>query len=159
MTAQPTTTSQEHRLTSTVLAVILRVAGPVITDIRPHAIGTPERQVNARIGDALLYLTNPRTAARIRQQWDASQYLARRLPEQVSQTWLAPDPDNYPLGVAVRLTDTVDITTKWVPDGRATGIPPHLRVRVNRLVWQVCDLQAWRAIGDAWFDAQRYLDQ
>jgi hypothetical protein len=27
----------------------------------------------------------------------------------------------------------------------------------HRLVWQVCEGTAWRAIGDALFDAQRYL--
>ena len=42
---------------------------------------------------------------------------------------------------------------------RETGTPPHLRIRVDRLVWQVCDQQSWRAIGDAWFAAQRYLGE
>ena len=58
MISQPPTTDQ---LTSTVIAVVLRVAGAVVTDVRPHAIGTPHRQVTARIGDVLLYLTDPRT--------------------------------------------------------------------------------------------------
>ena len=46
--------------------------------------------------------------------------------------------------------------------GRArvqSGTPPHLRMRVDRLVWQVCDQQSWRAIGDAWFAAQRHLEE
>lgn len=33
-------------LSSTVLAVVLRVAGPVLTEVRPHAIGHPEQQVS-----------------------------------------------------------------------------------------------------------------
>ncbi len=152
--------SEHHGVTSTVLAVVLRVAGPVLTGIHPHAIGTPERQVSARIGDALVYLTDPAVAARIRQHWDAAQYLAvQRLPEQVSQTWLAPDPERYPLGICVQLSGPVEVTTKWVPAAHANGIPAHLRIRVDRLVWQVCDKQAWRVIGDAWFDAQRHLEQ
>src|SRR3712207_1876627 len=78
-------------LTTTVLAVLMRVAGPVPTEVHPHALGHPEQQVSARIGDAVVYLTEPTVAARIRQQWDAAQYLAtHRLPERVSQTWLAP---------------------------------------------------------------------
>jgi hypothetical protein len=32
-----------------------------------------------------------------------------------------------------------------------------VRIRVDRLVWQVCDQQSWRRIADAWFAAQRYL--
>ena len=89
----------QQQLASTVLAVILRVAGPVITDVRPHALATPEAQVCARIGDALFYLTDLRAAGLLRQHWDVSQYLVTRLPERVSQTWLGPDPNAYPVGV------------------------------------------------------------
>jgi hypothetical protein len=32
-----------------------------------------------------------------------------------------------------------------------------MRVRVDRLVWQVYDQQSWRSIADAWFDAHQYL--
>ncbi len=158
---QPTRIPQPvHVMASTVLAVVMRVAGPVITEVHPHAIGYPERQVLARIGDALIYLTDPKAAARIRQQWDAAQYLAaQRLPERVSQTWLAPTPGTYPVGVTLQLTGRVDVTTRYLPAHPATSTPPHLRMRVDRLVWQVCDQQSWRAIGDAWFAAQRYLEE
>lgn len=156
---QPTTPQPIHVLASTVLAVVMRVAGPVITEVRPHAIGSPERQVIARIGDALIYLTEPEVAAHVRQRWDAAQYLvAQRLPERVSQTWLVSDPPVYPVGISLQLTGEVKVTTQSMGAHRATGTPPHLRMRVDRLVWQVCDQQSWRAIGDAWFVAQRYLD-
>jgi hypothetical protein len=36
--------------------------------------------------------------------------------------------------------------------------PAHLRT-VDRLVWQICDLQPWTTIGDVWFDALRLLEQ
>lgn len=145
-------------LTSTVLAVVMRVAGPVPTEVHPHAIGHPEQQVTARLGDAVVYLTEPAVAGRIRQQWDAAQYLAAtRLPERVSQTWLAPQPNTYPLSVALRLTGAVKVATQWVEGRRETRTPPHLRVRIDRLVWQICDRQAWQRIGQAWFDAQQYL--
>lgn len=145
-------------LASPVLSVVLRVAGPVPIDVHPYTLGRPERQVSARIGDALIYLTDPAVAGRIRQQWDAARYLvATRLPERVSQTWLAPTPGSYPLGVASRLTAPVEITTHWISARRATHTPPHLRIRVDRLVWQLCDQQSWRRIGQAWFDAQQYL--
>ncbi|MGH3833542.1 MAG: hypothetical protein ACRDRS_24425 [Pseudonocardiaceae bacterium] len=145
-------------LASTVLTVVMRVAGPVPTEVHPHALGHPERQVTARIGDAVVYLTDPAVAARIRQRWDAAQYLAAtRLPERVSQTWLAPSPDTYPVGVALRLTGPVEVATQWITGYRETRTPPHLRVRVDRLVWQLCDQQSWRRIGQAWFDAQQYL--
>ncbi|MGH3984399.1 MAG: hypothetical protein ACRDST_17370, partial [Pseudonocardiaceae bacterium] len=113
---QPPTTDPQPVpvLASTVLSVVMRVAGPVPTDVHPYALGHPEQQVTARIGDAIVYLTEPTVAARIRQQWDAAQYLAAtRLPERVSQTWLAPTPDTYPLGVALRLTGAVEVATQW----------------------------------------------
>jgi hypothetical protein len=138
--------------------VVMRVAGPVLTEVHPHALGHPEQQVTARIGDAVIYLTEAALTGRIRQQWDAAQYLAAtRLPECVSQTWLAPTPGSYPLGVAVRLTAPAEIATHWITGRRTTHTPPHLRIRIDRLVWQVCDQQSWRRIGRAWFDAQQYL--
>lgn len=76
-----------------VVAVVMRVAGPVATQVRPYALGQPEQQVTARIGDVVVYLTEPAVAGRIRQQWDAWHYLiSQRLPERVSQTWLSPTP-------------------------------------------------------------------
>lgn len=146
-------------VTSTVLAVVMRVAGPVPTEVHPYAIGYPEQQVTARIGDAVLYLTEPAVAGYVRQQWDATQYLAAcRLPERVSQTWLAPRPGTYPIGVTLRLTHHVEVTTQWATGRSSTRTPAHLRIQVGQLVWQVCDRESWRRIGDAWFDVQRYLD-
>jgi hypothetical protein len=77
---QPQTQSatEGHALTSNVLTVVLRVAGPVETSVRPHALGHPERQVNVRIGDALIHLTDAKAAERIRQRWDAGFAGARR---------------------------------------------------------------------------------
>ena len=161
LTPQPPTSTDVDAvplLASTVMHVVMRVAGPVPTDVRPHALGHRERQVTARIGDAVLYLTEPAVAARIRQQWDAAHHLATtRLPQRVSQTWLGPAPGTYPVGVALRLTTPIEVTTHWMPGRGATNTPAHLRIRVDRLVWQVCDQQAWRRIADAWFTAQRYL--
>jgi hypothetical protein len=69
-----------------------------------------------------VYLTEPTVAGRIRQQWDAAQYAATRLPERISQTWLAPQFDTYPLGVALRLTGAVEVA----PNGsRDAGKPAH----------------------------------
>jgi hypothetical protein len=95
-------------LASNVLAVIVRVAGPVITEVRAHAIGYPEGHVCIRLGDVLLYLADPVAVALLRQRWDSSQYLATRLPDQVSQTWLAHDQDHYPLGISAQLTGEVE---------------------------------------------------
>jgi hypothetical protein len=157
---RPTTIGREPMLVlaSTVLSVVMRVAGPVPIDVHPHALSHPERQVTARIGDAVVYLTEPAVAARIRQQWDAAHYLATaRLPARVSRTWLTPAPGTYPVGVALRLAGPIEVTTHWISARRATNVPTHVRIRVDRLVWQVCDQQAWRRIADAWFTAQRYL--
>lgn len=152
-------TSPRQTLASNVLAVIVRVAGPVITSVRPHAVGYPERQVSVRLGDVLLFLTDPKAAARIRQRWDSAQYLANRLPERVSQTWLSHEPNSYPLAVSLQLTADVRVESQWVVGRRETRTPPHLRVRIDRVVWQVCDRQAWEAIGNALFEAERYLQE
>jgi hypothetical protein len=91
MTNTPTTFNADTQhtgpavLTSTVLAVVMRVAGPVVTGVLPHGLGTPERQVSVRIGDVIVHLTDPRVAAVIRQRWDATVGLALRLRERVSQ--------------------------------------------------------------------------
>jgi len=144
--ATATTSSSEQQTperASAVVAVVLRVAGPVITEVRTHGIGTPDAQVCVRIGDALLYLTEPRLVARIRQQWDASQYLAtQRLPKQVPQAWLESDTDVSPVGVTLQLTGPVKVAPRYQPPHRGTRTPPHLRMCIDRLVWQVCDLTA-----------------
>jgi hypothetical protein len=154
----PTTDDIRPFLACNVLAIILRVAGPVITEVRAHALGFPERQICARLGDALLYLTDPQVAARIRQHWDAAQYLAGRLPERVSQTWLAHVPGTYPVAVSLRPVGEIVLDTKWIGGRRETRTPAHLRIQVDRSVFQVCDRQAWNAIGDALFTAQTYLE-
>ncbi len=68
MTAQQHPNSAEIRRlrACTVVSVVLRVAGPVITEVRPHALGTRQRQVIARVGDVLFYLDDRWLAARIR---------------------------------------------------------------------------------------------
>ena len=76
-TATNPTTVSDHlapMTTSTVLAVVMRVAGPVTTGVLPYGLGTPERQVSVRIGDAVVHLTQAKVAARVRQQWDCLLY-------------------------------------------------------------------------------------
>ncbi|MGH3428253.1 MAG: hypothetical protein ACRDQZ_11925 [Mycobacteriales bacterium] len=123
-----------HVLASAVLAVVMRVAGPVPTQVHPHAIGHPEQQVSARSGDAVVYLTELGVAGRIRQQWDVAQCLvSQRLPERVSQTWLAPTTGTYPVGVVLRLTGAVEVATQWVEGRPSTRTPPHLTAGVAGL--------------------------
>lgn len=137
---------------SNVLALIVRVAGPVITGV--HAVEQAE-QVSVRLGDVLVYLDDATAAARLRQQWDTTRYLATRLPEQVSQTWLAHDPKRYPVAASMRLDAGARVGAHWISARRETRTPAHLRVQVDRLVWQVCDLVAWDAISAALFEAER----
>jgi len=144
-------------LSSTVLAVVLRVAGPVETGVTGHALGHPERQVSVRIGDAVIHLRDPKTAAMLRQRWDAGLGAALRLRERVSQTWLAPRPGTYPVAVGVQLTDQVRVTHRFVSADPARRQPAHLEAQVDQLTFQVCDLTAWRAIGDAWLSAHQLI--
>jgi hypothetical protein len=146
-------------LTSTVLAVFLRVAGQVETGIVSHELGHPERQVSVRIGDAVIHLRDPKTAALVRQRWDAGLGAALRLRERVSQTWLAPRPGTYPAAVSLQLTDQVRVSHRFVPSDPAGHRPAHLEARIDQLTFQVCDLTAWRAIGDAWLAAHQLIRQ
>lgn len=122
-------------LTSTVLAVVLRVAGPVETGVVGHGLGHPERQASVRIGDAVIHLRDPKTAALVRQRWDAGLGAALRLRERVSQTWLAPRPGTYPAAVSVQLTDQVRVTHRFVPADPDRRQPAHLEARVDQLTW------------------------
>jgi len=111
MNTQNLTTPATERamLTSTVIAVLLRVAGPVEIGISAHALGTRERQVSLRIGDVLVYLADPEVAGRVRQRWDAALGAALRLPRRASQTWLGPRPGTYPTAISAQLTDQVQV--------------------------------------------------
>ncbi|MGD9525190.1 hypothetical protein [Pseudonocardia sp.] len=157
----PTTVSDQLGpvITSNVLAVVMRVAGPVTTGVAPYGLGTPERQVTVRIGDAVVFLRDRRTAARVRQQWDAGVGMALQLRRRVSQTWLHPRPGTYPVAVSVQLTEHVKVLTVFVPGNLEKRRPDHVRVQVDQLVWEICDIEAWRTIGDAWLTAQQYLER
>ena len=147
-----------HRPASTVVATVMRVTADVITRVEPYALDCPEQQVSVRIGDALVFLRQYAVAERIRQRWDAAVYLAsRRLPRQVPQRWLSAVPGTYPVTIAQQLTGAVEVSTSWHPGHPATHTPPHLRIQVGALIWQVCDWPAWRLIGEAWWSAAQHL--
>lgn len=109
---KPSTIEQAPLITSTVLTVVLRAAGPVTVGVLPHGLGHPERQVSVRIGDVVVQLTDKRIAARIRQRWDASVGQVLRLRERVSQTW--PPPGRFPAAVSVHLTSRSRSCTGFV---------------------------------------------
>ena len=153
----PDTHYASPMLASAVMTATIRLAGPVPTGITPQFLGQPEQLVVARIGDVLLYLTEPRIAHRIRVHWDAQLLHARRLPEQVSQTWLAPRPGTYPIALSLQLTWPVDVHARWMPADLPRREPAHLQIRIDRLIWQICDQEAWAAVGNALFNAQQYL--
>lgn len=144
-------------MTTTVLAVIQRAAGDVATAVTVHQVDRVQREVTIRIGDAVLWVRDIPVIQRLRQQWDASRHLSSRLRRKVSATWLAPDPDAHPISVAQRLGEATDVAVQWIGGTLRTRTPPHLRVRVGALVWQVCDQTAWTTISDAWWQAELVL--
>jgi hypothetical protein len=144
-------------MTATVVAVIQRAAGHVTTAVTVHPIDRDQREAHIRIGDAVLWVRDAPVIQRIRQQWDASQYLSNRLRGAVSATWLQPDPDAYPISVAQRLGEATDVAVQWLGGKLHTRTPPHLRIRVGTLVWQVCDRTAWTTISQAWWQAEKLL--
>jgi hypothetical protein len=150
-------TASGYRLTSTVVSAVVRLAGPVSTGITAQFVGMPEQLLVVRVGNVLLYLTDPAIARRIHTFWDAQQHLVRRLPARASQTWLGPRPGSYPLAVAMQPTQPVPLSARWIRAQPSHHLPAHLQIRIDQLVWQVCDTAAWASVGDAWFDAQRQL--
>ena len=157
----PTTVRNQRgpAITSTVLGVVMRVAGPVTIGVLPYGLDTPERQVSVRIGDVVVHMAAANVAARVRQQWDAGVGTALQSRRRVSQTWLHPRPGTYPAAVSLQLTEHVKMSTLFVPGNVRKQRPDHVRVQVDQLVWEVCDIEAWRTIGDAWLVAQRYLER
>jgi hypothetical protein len=154
---QPLGAQPGRIITSTVLGVTLRVAGAVPTEVHAYAIGTAEQQVTARLGDVLIYVSDPGIADLIRTQFDGAILAAHKLPSRVSQTWLHPKPGTYPLTVAARLTNPVDLGSAYMPADRASHRPAHVRLRVNQLHWEICDRDSWRALADAWFTIHQHL--
>lgn len=85
--------------------------------------------------------------------------LALQLRRRVSQTWLHPRPGTYPAAVSLQLTEHVKVSTVFVPGNVQKRWPDQLRVQVDQLVWEVCDIEAWRAIGNAWLAVQQHLER
>ncbi len=114
--------------------------------------------MTVRIGDAVVHLTSARVAAQVRQRWDARMFLAMRLRQRVSQSWLHPVLGTYPVAVGVRLTDASDHhrVRACRPHHTAPGAPEGPRGPAP-----VAGLRSGSVggIGDAWFEAQRYLEQ
>jgi hypothetical protein len=119
-------------VTSTVMAVVLRVAGPVETGVIAHGLGHPERQASVRIGDAVIHLRVPNVAALVRQRWDGALGSALRLRERVSQTWLRPRPDTYPAAVSVQLTDQTEVFHRFMPADPTRRQPPAQPAQLPR---------------------------
>lgn len=142
---------------SAVLTVTMRVAGEVATSVRPDGLETLTPQVGLRLGEALVYVTEPEVAARLRREWDILHRLAQGLPEQARDHTVPPTPGSYPVGVVVRLTGTAAVGGQVLPADRYGRAPAHLRVRLDRLVLEVCDQEAYRRIGRALFSAEQYL--
>jgi hypothetical protein len=144
-------------MTATVMAVIQRAAGQVATRVTVHQVDHFQHEAHIRIGDAVLWVRDVPVIQRIRQQWDASQHFSVKLRDAVSSTWLRPDPNAHPISVAQRLGEATDVASQWIGVNVATGTPPHLRVRIGALIWQVCDRTAWTTIGEAWWQAEQML--
>ncbi|SHG74835.1 hypothetical protein [Streptoalloteichus hindustanus] len=138
--------------TSTVCAVVLRVAGRPPTGTHLHAPGTPEQEVTVRIGDLLLYVRDAVTARRLRHGWAATGPLALRLPHRAIPERM-PTVTGWPVTVALRLTHQVEVTPAWIPhtSGQALDV---LRVRMDRLTWEVLDQRSWQTILDVLRDAE-----
>ena len=156
-TASSDTDQAPRLLTSTVLAAVLRVAGPAETRVITHAVGHPERQASVRVGDAMIHLRDPRVAGLLRQRWDSAFGSALQLREQVSQTWLRPRPGTYPVAVSVQLTGRSNVGHRFVPADPDRRQPAHVEFRVDQLAWQVCDQLAWRTIGNTWMTTYEQL--
>jgi hypothetical protein len=144
-------------VTSTVMSVVLRAGGRIHTEVKGIGRGTLLPQVNIRLGDLLLFITDVEAMRRVRQQWDAQQFYAQRLPEEAPAEWVQATPGTYPATAALRLTSTTGVAGQWVPGSVQLRTPPHVRMVLDRCVWQVVDRTAWNRISDALHDGERHM--
>ncbi|KAA2252353.1 hypothetical protein F0L68_35455 [Solihabitans fulvus] len=156
----PSTAAQS--LSTAVVSIVLRAAGVLPIRIIPHAQGTPERQVVAIIGDLMLTVTDIELARRLQRQWAATYPLSKKapnvMPALACRFWLPADPQRRPVAVSLKLFNTTTMSAQWAPAEQQTATPPHLRVTLDRVVWQVCDRTAWSQINRVFWDIRNFLE-
>jgi hypothetical protein len=61
------------------------------------------------------------------------------------------------VGLIVRLAGLPHCITSWEPGNPGMAQPPHVRVKVGPVLFEVCDLAAWQTLGRAWNLTYRHL--
>ena len=153
---QPTTATRARTIpsSSTVMNVVVRVAGIVPVRLDLAHVGTAEQQLGLSLGTVLIYLRSGLTARSVAEEWSNAQVLARSLaPAVVGRRPLPIGPAvvtaMVQLGGVPRVVSTVDAVRP--------GVPAMVRIQVGPVTWQVCDATAYASLLRAWRQAARLL--
>jgi hypothetical protein len=142
---------------SAITAATIRVVGQVPTDICVSHLGTTEQEASLRIGELLIYLSDPHIAHQVAELWAQAKASTSALPNVIGARRA-----NLParvglVGVIVRLGGDPQCGTTWIPGQPESVHPAHVRVEVGPIKWEVCDRAAWHSIGRAWALLDRHL--
>lgn len=153
---QPTTATRARTIpsSSTVMNVVVRVAGIVPVRFDVAHVGTTEQQLGLSLGTVLVYLRSGRTARSVAEEWNNARVLVRSLaPAVVGRRPLPIGPSV--VTAMVQLAGVPRVVSAAEP--ARPGVPAMLRVQVGPVTWQVCDATAYASLLRAWRQAARLL--
>lgn len=142
---------------STIISVVVRVAGVVPARLDLSHVGTPEQQLGLSIGTVLVYLRSAITARAAADAWSKAAILARSLsPAVAGHRPLMVGPST--VATLVQLAGDLQTTSILVPAHHGPDAPQMLRVTVGPVVWEVCDATAYTSLLRAWRQAAKLLE-
>ncbi|MGI8817446.1 MAG: hypothetical protein ACR2G2_19770 [Pseudonocardia sp.] len=143
--------------TSAITTATVRVAGQIPVDITINHLGAPEQEASMRLGELLVYVREPAIAAMVATLWRQSQPISAALPYVAGTSRLHLPARIGLVGVVARLGGWPPCAVSWVPGRPGVAQPPHVRVEVGPIRWEICDQAAWHTIGRAWSTLHRQL--
>jgi len=156
VTAATQTPTRAVPSSSSVVNIVVRVAGmvPVRLDLT-HA-KTVEQQLGLSLGTVLVYLRSGITARAVAEGWGQASALAQPLsPAVVGRRVLPVGPSVA--AAMVQLAGVPKVTTSFAPARAGGTVPAILRVQVGPVTWEVCDATAYACLLRGWRQAARLL--
>jgi hypothetical protein len=135
---------------SAITNATLRIAGEIRADINVAHLGTPEQEASLRIGELLIYLRDPSIAVRVGKDCARARTHTAILPQLAGASRLHLPVRVGVVGLVIRLGGAPRTVITGVPARPGVAVPPHVRVEIGPVTFEVCDQVAWWALGRAW---------
>jgi hypothetical protein len=142
---------------SGITAATLRVAGEIPTDVTISHLGSPEQEASLRIGELLVYVRNACVVEHVAELWSQNRAITSALPHVAGPSRLQLPIRVGLVAVVVRLGGRPSCTAGWVAGRPGVAQPPHVRVDIGPVAFEVCDQAAWHTLGRAWNLVRRQL--